>query len=63
MYQLMGKDKVAEQHILGKYSNCNSFGVTVDLLMSKVQSSYYSAIQRATGIKLYNMIAYEKVDE
>ena len=29
---LIVKDKVAEQHILGKYSNCNSFGVTMDLL-------------------------------
>ena len=29
---LMVKDKVAEQHILGKYSNCNSFRVTMDLL-------------------------------
>ena len=25
-------DKVTVQHILGKYSNCNSFGVTMDLL-------------------------------
>ena len=25
MYHLIAKDKVAEQHILGKYSNCNSF--------------------------------------
>ena len=29
---LIVKDKVAEQIILGKYSNCNSFGVTMDLL-------------------------------
>ena len=29
------KDKVAKQHILGKYSNCNSFGVTMDLLNSQ----------------------------
>ena len=28
MYHLIAKDKVAEQHILGKHSNCNSFGVT-----------------------------------
>ena len=33
--QLIFKDKVAEQHILGKYSNCNSFGVTMDLLNSQ----------------------------
>ena len=33
---LIVKDKVAEQHILGKYSNCNySFGVTMDLLYSQ----------------------------
>ena len=32
---LIVKDKVAEQHILGKYSNCNSFGVTMDLLNSQ----------------------------
>ena len=31
---LIVKDKVAEQYILGKYSNCNSFGVTMDLLNS-----------------------------
>ena len=29
------KDKVAEQHILGKYSNCNSIGVIMDLLNNK----------------------------
>ena len=32
MYHLIAKDKVAEQHILGKHSNCNSFGVTMALL-------------------------------
>ena len=31
MYHLIAKNKVAEQHILGKYSNCNSFGVTMAL--------------------------------
>ena len=35
MYHLIAEDKVAEQHILGKYSNCKSFGVTMDLLNSK----------------------------
>ena len=29
------KDKVAKQHILGKHSNCNSFGVTMALLNSQ----------------------------
>ena len=34
---LIVKDKVAEQHIssLGKYCNCNSLGVIMDLLNSK----------------------------
>ena len=54
-YHLIAKNKVAEQHILGKYSNCNSFGVTMALL-----NSYYSAIQGATGLKLYYVIAYQK---
>ena len=35
MYHLTAKDKIDEQHILGKYSNCNSFGVTKALLNSK----------------------------
>ena len=35
MYHLIAKDKVAEQHILGKYSNCNGFGVTMALLNSQ----------------------------
>ena len=29
------KDKVAEQYILEKYSNCNSFGDAMDLLSGK----------------------------
>ena len=33
---LIVKDKVAEQHILRKYSNCNSFGVTMDLLNCRI---------------------------
>ena len=35
MYNLIAKDKIAEQHISGKYSNCNNFGVTKALLNSK----------------------------
>ena len=59
---LIVKDKVAEQHILGKHSNCNNFGVTMALLkQSEFQSSYYSAIQHATGLKLNYVIAYQKV--
>ena len=38
MYHLIAKDKVAEQHILGKHSNCNSFGVTMALLNSRAAS-------------------------
>ena len=63
MYHLIAKEKVAEQYIVGKYCNCNSFGVTMDLLKSQFQSSYYSSIQCATGLKLYYVIAYEKLDE
>ena len=29
------QNKVVKQHILGKHSNCNSFGVTMDLLNTK----------------------------
>ena len=36
MYHLIAKNKVAEQHILGKYSNCNSFGATMDLLNCRI---------------------------
>ena len=35
VYHLIAKDKIAEQHILGKYSNCNSFGATKALPNSK----------------------------
>ena len=35
MYHLIAKDKVAEQHILGKHSNCNTFLVTIALLNSR----------------------------
>ena len=35
MYHLIAKDKIAEQHILRKYSNCNSFAVTKALLNGK----------------------------
>ena len=49
MYHLIAKDKVAEQHILGKHSNCNSFGVTMALLNSqnfKVAITPLSKIQQ-----------------
>ena len=49
MYHLIGKDKVAEQHILGKYCYYNSFGVTLALLNSqnfKVAITQLSKVQR-----------------
>ena len=49
MYHLIAKNKVAEQHILGKYSNCNSFGVTIALLTSqnfKVAITQLSKVQQ-----------------
>ena len=49
MYHLIAKNKVAEQHILGKYSNCNSFGVTMALLTSqnfKVAITQLSKVQQ-----------------
>ena len=41
--------KVAEQHILGKYCNCNRFGVTMALLNSqnfKVAITQLSKVQQ-----------------
>ena len=49
MYHLIAKDKVAEQQILGKYCNCNSFGVTISLLNShnfKVAITQLSKVQQ-----------------
>ena len=49
IWHLTVNDKVAEQHILGKYSNCNSFGVTMALLNSqnfKVAITQLSKVQR-----------------
>ena len=49
MYHLIVKDKVAEQHILGKHSNCNSFRVTMALLNSqnfKVAITQLSKLQQ-----------------
>ena len=46
---LIVKDKVAEQQILGKYSNCTSFGVTMDLLTTqnfKVAITQLSNVQQ-----------------
>ena len=47
MYHLIAKDKVAEQHILGKYCNCNR--VTIALLTSqnfKVAITQLSKVQQ-----------------
>ena len=47
-YHLIANDKVAEQYIVGKYSNCNNFGVTMDLLNStnfKVAITQLSNVQ------------------
>ena len=49
MYHLIAKDKVAEQHILGKHSNCNGFGVTKALLNNqnfKVAITQLSKVQQ-----------------
>ena len=49
MYHLIAKDKVAEQHILGKHSNCNGFGVTIALLNNqnfKVAITQLSKVQQ-----------------
>ena len=49
MYHLIAKNKVAEQHISRKNSNCNSFGVTMALLNSqnfKVAITQLSKVQQ-----------------
>ena len=49
MYHLIAKAKVAEQHILGKHCNCNSFGDTMALLNSrnlKVAITQLSMVQQ-----------------
>ena len=60
--QLIAKDKVGEQHILQK-NIVTAIVLELQWIYSTVefQSSYYSAIQCATDLKLYYVIAYEKV--
>ena len=56
MYHLIAKDKVAEQHILGKYCNCNSFGVTKALLNSqnfKVAINQISKVQQVWNFTMW----------
>ena len=48
---LIVKDKVAEQHILGKYCNCNSLGCTIDLLNSK---NFKVAITQRSNVQQVN---------
>ena len=55
MYHLIAKDKVAEQHILGKHSNCNSFGDTMALLNSrnlKVAITQLSMVQQVWNLTM-----------
>ena len=57
---LIVKDKVAEQHILGKYCNCNSFGVTMALFNSQ---NFKVAITQLSNVQqVCDVIAYQKVD-
>ena len=61
---LIVKEKEAEHHIFGKYCNCNTFGVTNGFTQqSEFQSSYYSTMQCVTDLKLYLVIASQKLDE
>ena len=56
MYHVIAKDKVAEQHILRKYSNCNSFGVTMALLNSqnfKVAITQLSEVQQVWNFTMW----------
>ena len=48
MYHLIVKDKVAEQYIVGKYSNCNSFGVTMNLINSQ---NFKEAITQLSNVQ------------
>ena len=56
MYHLIAKDIVAEQYIVGKYSKCNSFGVTIDLLNSqnfKVAITQLSNMQQLWNLSMW----------
>ena len=48
MYHVIAKNKVAEQHILGKHSNCNTFLVTIALLNSQ---NFQVAITRLSKVQ------------
>ena len=56
MYHVIAKDKVAEQHILWKYSNRNSFVVTLALLNSqnfKVAIAQLSKVQQVWNSSMW----------
>ena len=56
MYHLIAKNKVAEQHILGKHSNCNTFLVTIALLNSqnfKVAITQLSKVQQVWNFTMW----------
>ena len=56
MYHLIAKDEVAEQHILGKHSNCNGFGVTMALLNNqnfKVAITQLSKVQQVWNFTMW----------
>ena len=57
---LIVKEKVAEEHILR--NTLTALVLELQWIYSTVefQSSYYSAIQCATGLKLYYVIAYQQ---
>ena len=61
IWHLIIKDKVAEQ----QENTLTALVLELQWIYSTVefQSSYYSAIQCATDLKLYYVIAYQKVDE
>ena len=53
---LLAMDKVAEQHIWRKSCNCNSFGVTMDLLNShnfKVTITYLCNVQQVWNFTMW----------
>ena len=55
MCHLRAKGKVAEQHILGKYSNCNTFAVTIDLLNSKTFKVAITQLFNVQQVRNFNM--------
>ena len=52
---LILKGKVAEQHILGKYFNCNSLGVTIDLINSKNFKVAITQLSNVQQVKNFTM--------